>query len=218
MFDQEQGWNRAKRSGLILSGLCFLVALFAGPLASLSPNLDPEILRGPAIGGAFGAAGVALLFGLKPRKRPDPAQKLKIERRSLPLLLISTLSFVIWMPLLFWFTTAPDPLSVPVFIWIVLGLAFLLSLVTAPFLWIEMRAARADPSLLDERQQTNMARAYRWAFTGTFQIALLGGLAMTYVDVPLDAAHVAIGLAMISMLLWTLNYTWREWCDGRASG
>lgn len=205
-------WKRALRNGMLLAATCAAVAVFAAPVARLVPGLDPQDLRQLGVGGAAGALVVAILY--RPRRRPGPAERAKIERRSLPLLAVTTVSFCLWFPGLFWAAGLEDIRDTPVWVAVVAGAAFLVMLVTLPFLWTEIRAARADPSLIDERMQRNMDRAYRGAFTATFQIGLLGGLILSYASVPVTPAQVAMGLAVLSQLLWLLHYIWFEWRDG----
>ena len=166
------------------------------------------------IGAGSGLLGTAALFGVfiyrKPKARPDRTTLKALEQQAPKLQIISAFALSLALLCTIIFLAVPALQTVAAIIGgLSIAVAFALSL---PLLKIA-RISRVAPSLDDERSQANLAKAYRNAFTGTFQICLLGGLFFKFSSATIETgtALYLLGFTSITLLMnFTAFYEWRD--------
>lgn len=213
MLQNEKGWRRGRRNNRIFIALGLLAVVLA-PSASQRFDIDVSLLAGAA----WGLLGTSVVFELWLfRKPPKPSQDTidKLERESIPVMLIATLAtwgFLICALIALYLGEASSLFWPVVNIGIVLILG---SISLLPKLINHMRYSRIAPELHDERSQSNLDKTYRQSFLVMFQTSFLGGLVLMWDVVSVPAQYVAFGIGLVGIMTVSLLWCWYDWRDNR---
>lgn len=125
-------------------------------------------------------------------------------------LAVALLSFVLGMVGVSWLSGSY------VFIPAAFAVIGLIAFVPAMVRWMAfIKAARENPTLMDERIIENAGKSERWAFLASLEIALILGM-VDHLDVlPISGATVGFSVAISGVFTGVASQAYFEWRDGK---